>query len=145
MKQTFKYLLIVATSLISLNTYSQDKENIQLAVGDTLEFSKCKGGDYLYMDLYTKTRFEPNNDTFNVETGEGFYNYFFKTGDFDAKKLPCSYSGKRAVIVAFQEVEDNETHEIRTIILLKVAEHSVVWVEFLQAYNNDEVLVIPKS
>lgn len=140
-----KYLLVIITLSISLNSYSQKKENLELAVGDTLEFGKCKGADYLYMDLYTKTRFEPNNDTFDIETGDGFYNYFFNTGDFDATKLPCSYSGKKASIVAFQDVEDNETHEIRTIILVKVAEHSVVWIEFLQAYDNDEVLVIPKS
>lgn len=145
MKQLLKLFTLALFTLIYTNGYSQKTEEIQLAVGDTLQFSKCSGGNYLYMDIYTKTRFEPNDDTFNVETGEGFYHYFFATGDFDATKLPCSYSGQKVTIVAFQDVEDNETHEIRSIILVKLAEHTVVWIEFLPAYNNDEVIIVPKS
>ncbi len=96
--------------------------------------------NYLYIDQYVKTRIELGEPPFNKETGEGFYKFFFANGDFDVKKLPASFAGKKVVIVSFQDVEDNNTKEVRTIVLATYEDiYHIVWIEMQQALENGEI------
>lgn len=118
---------------------------IELSVGDTLTLGDCKNTYYNHINYFKKTRF-PEFIPYDTATGQGFYASFFATGDFDAKKLSCSYAGKKFAILGIESLMDKKTKENFTVVYLKGDEaHSVLWVEIEPASNSLEILFDEKT
>ncbi len=95
------------------------------------------------MDLFKKTRWETDTVGYDTLTGEGLYNAFFMTGDFDVARLPCSYKGKFAIIASVQFMSE-PGKEPRTVVFGIIEKDiKVVWIEVQQAFENDEISIIP--
>ena len=124
-----------------ITVYAQPSEKVELKIGDSLVFKKCTGdGIYNAMDLITKTRF-PNlgKTSYNKETGEGFYTYFFLDGDMDGQRLPCNYENKKCKIVSSQTLKDKSGKE-RLVVFGELKEGmQVVWIEIEMAFENGEI------
>lgn len=135
--------LLILTALIGCGLSGYTQEETDLKVGDVLEFAPQKNENYSFIDLYVKTRQAPHDLSYDSLTGDGFYEYFFHTGDFDVSRLPSSYQGKRAKIAAFRLVSD-ESGNTRTIVLAVITpDKEVVWLE-AEAFVNEEVyLLVP--
>lgn len=135
------YTLSCFLFLIPCSSRAQDsiQQDINFAVGDTLIFGNTDSSFYPHIDYYVKTRIEPGNRTYNHETGDGFYQYFFSSGDFDASRLPASFKGKSCVIVAFQDVKGDDGIE-RTIVLARLeSERHIAWIEMQSALESGEI------
>lgn len=98
-------------------------------IGDTVVFGKCTAEAYKFIDLYTKTRWEDSVLRYDAETGEGYYEAFFKTGDFDVRRLPCVYAGTKAVVRAARLVTEPGGKEHFAAIAEIEANKKVVWIE----------------
>lgn len=135
MKRVF--LLMFCLSGWALTSNAQD--NKELEIGDTLYFATCRGDQFVFIDLYTKTRWEKTDLTYNKEDGTGFYEYFFKTGDFDINRMPCSYKGKYGTVTAIQVISE-EGKAPRTILFVTIEDNvKVAWVEAESAFESGEV------
>jgi hypothetical protein len=113
----------------------------ELTIGDTLYFNNCSGNNYLYIDLYLKTRWEDTTLTYDKNTGTGFYEYFFSKGDFDVARMPCSYKGSFAVISAAQQVPKQDGTTRLVVLAIIEKDKRVAWLEIEQAFENDELEV----
>jgi hypothetical protein len=118
-----------------------DKE---ITVGSTIKVVKCRAGavGVESMDLYVKTRFPDNGLRKDSLTGDGVFEWFFSTGDFDAKRLPCSYSDQTYTVATLREVPDNEREgEIRRIVLC-YGRHplEMIWIELDKAVALNEII-----
>lgn len=136
-----KFFILSALFLVTLSGSAQEERDLQ--IGDILEFAPQTAETYTYIDLYVKTRHVNHELTYDSLTGDGFYEYFFHTGDFDVSRLPASYQGKRAKIASFRLVSD-ESGNTRTIVLAIIeADREVVWLE-ADAFMKEEVyLLVP--
>jgi len=120
-------------------------KNLTIVIGDTILFTNlCDSGSYKFIDLYTKTRYEDSILKFNPSTGEGFYKTFFQTeGDFDSKRLGCSYANSKFTIISTQYFEDKNTKEERFIVFVMLEDwRKVAWIEFIDAYQLGEIELI---
>jgi hypothetical protein len=125
--------------MLFLNVVCQAQEQKDLTIGDTLYFNACNGDNYQYIDLYVKTRWEDTTLTYNKNTGDGFYEYFFSKGDFDVARMPCSYKGNFAVISAAQEVPRNDGTSRLVVLAILEKDKRVAWLEIEQAFEFNEL------
>lgn len=138
-KQILLNSLILFFLSIAFNVKAQTKE-IQLTVGDSLTLGPCTGENFQYanIDILVKTRFPNPDATYNKETGEGFYNWYF-TGDIDSKRLNCTYQKMKFRIAAIHTYP-NENGSTRTVVLGQfINEATVLWVEINDAIKTGEV------
>jgi hypothetical protein len=119
------------------------QKEVEFNIGDTLYFRQCEGENYKYMDLFSKTRWETDTIGYDTLTGEGFYQAFFMTGDFDVARLPCSFRKKFCTISAVQQMSE-PGKEPRTVVFATIEKNNkVVWIEVQQAFENDEIGIEP--
>lgn len=129
--------LLILLMGFGFSSFSQEEK--ELGIGDSVYFGQCKGDQYVFVDLYTKTRWENTTLTYNREDGTGFYEYFFTTGDFDIKRLPCSFANSRGVITAIQVIEEDGKTP-RTVLFVTLEENvKVAWIEAEKAFESGEV------
>lgn len=138
-----KYLvtfLLVIIPALALHAQDEEYPEVELTIGDTLIFGDCKGDNYSYIDLYTKTRFEETDLTYDSLSGEGFYDYFFSTGDFDIRRLPCNFAQTKCIITAVNTFTDDKGNQRMVIFATIVAGEKVAWIEAEPAFEAGEVL-----
>jgi hypothetical protein len=127
--------------LFSVTVMSQPMVEKEIAVGMKVKIATCKdkGKSIESMDLYRKTRI-PETILIDTATGEGIFESFFTQGDFDAKRLPCSYSNKSYIVAALRLFADEKTGiEKRVMILYTNEPYALIWVEFDKAIELKEI------
>jgi len=129
-----------------IDTASGEEETeVFMQVGDLIQLEDCQGSSFRYVEMHRKTRTTrapgeaPGYDT---ATGQGFFDWFFKEGDFDSMKMPCSFSGKSFPILSMQTFSDRETGAPRDVLFLKIDEQTVAWVEFYPATEAGEIIIL---
>jgi len=137
-------VLLLVIAVFSTTIYSRaQKRDINIVVGDSLVLNRCSNKDigFLHIDIVVKTRWVNRGLTYNKETGEGFYDYFFNEGDFDSKRLPCSYAGRKFRIANIQQY-NNDDGSTRTVIIGQIDnEHTVLWIELDKAIQDKEIVL----
>ncbi len=128
MKVFLSFLLLLF--IFQKSTARQTDSTRTLMVGDSINIAVCPSGGFKHIQLYTKTRFPSDGaTTYNKETGDDFYEYFFTTGDFDVKMLPCIYGNKKYKITSIRVFADKKTGADRPVLFIEVDSKTVIWVE----------------
>lgn len=136
----FFYLILFITASSTL--FAQ--EEVEINIGDSLYFADCDSGQYDYIDLYVKTRFEKDSISYDTLNGWAFYNRFFNTGDFDVSRLPCRYEGSYGVIKHMMSVKNNEDQWVNVVIVMIKDGKSVGYI-VEEAFIREEVIYAPKK
>jgi hypothetical protein len=139
MIKQIQYLIVIV--LFSFRALSQTVVEKEIEVGMKVKIMTCKGkGKSIEsMDLYRKTRI-PETILIDTATGDGIFESFFTPGDFDAKRLPCSYSNKSYIVAALRLFNDEKTGiEKRVMILYTNDPYALIWVEFDKAIELKEI------
>ena len=136
--QILSLLIFILTAQAKAGT-NDSTRNVN--VGDSVFISKCVGQGYKYIQFYQKTRFTNPNATYNHETGDDFYEFFFGDGDFDVKYLPCEYGEKKYKIISIRVLVDKETGKDRPVMFLELAPNTVAWVELNGAVDAVEIYI----
>jgi hypothetical protein len=136
---------ISLTLLLFIFNASPAQVKVDLKIGDTLVFLHAKDeNSYRFMDIFVKTRFVNDNTTYDKQTGEGFYDYFFMSGDFDMQRLPKSYKDKTCRIVSFREMQDKDKSKPpRMVAFGLIDDRTVVWIELDNALQSGEIGLQP--
>jgi hypothetical protein len=114
------------------------EKNIEVGMWVQIKACKANQKHVNHIDLYTKTRFPDIGIKIDSLTGEGVYENFFTPGDFDGKRLPCQYAGKKYRVAALREFEvQGEMKRIMFLYTDKINE--LIWVEFDTAVQAGEV------
>ena len=108
-------------------------------VGDSVYINQCKNNTYKYIQYYRKTRIVDLKASYNKETGDDFFEYFFTDGDFDVKTLPCEFGLKKYKILSIKTLVDKETGLDRPVMFLELGLHTVAWIELNGAVNEMEI------
>lgn len=124
-------VILGAFLLLSGGAYAgTDKDSSRnVQVGDSVFIGACPAKGFKYIQYYRKTRFPSPAATYNKETGEDFYEYFFLDGDFDVKVLPCEYASKKFKIISLKVMADRNTGAERRVMFLELGPNTVAWVE----------------
>ncbi|MCU0441203.1 MAG: hypothetical protein MUE96_02305 [Bacteroidia bacterium] len=112
-----------------------------IAVGMFVKIKACtNNATYVEsMDLYRKTLI-PQPLVIDTATGDGIFESFFAPGDFDAKRLPCSYAGKKYKVAALRVFDDPQTKQEKRVMILYTSDAlSLIWVEFDKAIELKEI------
>ncbi len=126
--------------ILNVNTAKAQVKEIQLIVGDSLTLGPCTGEnfEYAHIDLLIKTRFPDSTASYNTETGQGFYNWYF-TGDIDSRRLPCSFQRMKFRIAAIHNYPQPDG-STRTVIFGQfIDDATVLWIEINDAVRSGEV------
>lgn len=118
-------------------SFSQESER-EIQPGDTVFLSPCTHGQYTYIDLYKKTRWE-DSSYLNLE-GDAFYQAYFKQGDFDVSRLPCGLH-TYAIIREIRQTEEAGEPPKTSILALPPKPGHVIWIEAEPAFAKDEVFI----
>lgn len=136
------FILFVSTGI----NYAQAQSTVEVdvEVGDTVEIKSCPAPFFKHLDLFRKTRWEGNEPAYDTATGEGFYKSFFSTGDFNAEELSADFSGKKFAIMGMEVLTNKNTGEPMYILYLQgPLPNSVIWVDFYEALDENEIIVHP--
>lgn len=133
-------IFILFSGLYEARAESHDSTRT-VAAGDSVFISACPAKGFAYIQFYQKTRFPNPGATYNRETGEDFYEYFFLDGDFDARPLPCAYGGKKYRIIGLRTLVDKKTGADRPVMFLELGTNTVAWVELSGAVESMEVYI----
>lgn len=139
-----KHLLLLVTFLVVFTgkTNAQTLENRVLKVGDYVKIGKCTGNSFQFIDFHRKTRFSPTPTHYDTSSGVGFYQSFFLDGDYDAYRLPCSYSGKLYRIISLELFTDKKTGSDRRVIFLQLDKpNEIAWIELDKALDSGEIII----
>lgn len=136
-----KFSLLICFSFLSISSLlaSSPDSTRAVNVGDSIFISACPSKGFKYIEFYQKTRFVDPNATYNKETGDDFYEYFFGEGDFDSKVLPCEYANKQFRIISIRVLVDKNTGQDRPVMFLDLGLNKVAWVELNGAVAAMEV------
>jgi hypothetical protein len=122
------------------DTVAKAGEEVELKVGDSMEIGVCKGAYFEHLDYFRKTRWSGDTSAYDTATGEGFYKSFFTTGDFDARELPASFSGRRFAILGMEVLMNKNTDKEMGVLYLRGPDpNSVIWVDFSEALDSGEL------
>jgi len=125
-----KIILLLLAFYFSPNSYAHTADSSRaMLVGDSVIISSCPKNGYQYIQYFKKTRFPNPNATYNKESGDDFYEYFFLDGDFDAKILPCEYGNRKYKIISIKIFSDKTTGADRLVMFLELGLNTVAWVE----------------
>ncbi len=121
--------------------FAQDVIEKNIEPGMYITLTPCKSNSqYVSMDIYSKTRFNANEKpTIDSTTGEGLFEYFFKPGDFDASRLPCTYGNKSYRVASLHILPAQDGSEKRVILLYTSNPYKIIWVEFDKAVELEEI------
>jgi len=134
------FLFILTGSAVRANPKDSTRE---LQVGDSVYLGECPANtkNYKYIQYYKKTRFPNPDATYNKQTGEDFYEYFFLDGDYDVKLLSCEYALKKYRVLSLRVFADKNTGADRNVMFLDIGLNTVAWVELNGAVASMEVYV----
>jgi hypothetical protein len=119
------------------------EEEIDIGCGDTAIIGKTSLSEFVNLDIYRRTRWDPEATAYDTATGNGFYQSFFK-GDYDAAELPALYAGRKFVILGVEILKNKNTGKDMNIMYLHGdVENSVIWVDFDRAVETKEISFIP--
>lgn len=142
MKINLKLLFAALLPLmLTINLRAQQLIEKNIEVGMFVKIPSCKKGKKIIesMDIYRKTLM-PQQITIDTATGDGVFESFFDAGDFDAKRLPCSYSNKKYKVAALRVFEDQNTHKDKRVMVLYTSDPlAMIWVEFDKAIEFKEI------
>jgi hypothetical protein len=132
---------IIIFFLITKASFAQDAIEKNIEPGMYVKLTPCKiGSQYISMDVYTKTRFNANEKpSIDSTTGEGLFEYFFKPGDFDASRLPCTYGNKSYRVASLHLLPSQDGNEKRVMLLYTADPYKIIWVEFDKAVELEEI------
>jgi hypothetical protein len=139
-----RYILLIVFAILFINLQAQMQmvEKV-IEVGMVVKIGSCANGKKAFesMDQYVKTRYPANDIKRDSITGEGIFEWFFTTGDFDAKRLPCDYSNMLLKVAALRELPDKEhPDEMRRVMFLYgKSPLELIWVEFDKAMELKEI------
>ncbi len=133
------FLLITFYFIIPCQAKTADSTR-SMQVGDSIFISACPKNRFQFIQYYKKTRFPTPNATYNRETGDDFYEYFFLDGDFDAKILPCEYGNNKYKILSIKIFADKVTNADRPVLFVELGLNTVAWIE-LGAVSAFEIYV----
>jgi hypothetical protein len=138
MRYILLFLLFTCSARLAFSQQRLVEKNLE--VGMYVKISKCKPKtkNFQAIDLYTKTRYPDSGIQIDTVTGEGVFERFFAPGDFDARRLPCSYGGKRYKIAAMR-VFEVEGREKRVMICYTGNRLSMIWIELDKAVELKEI------
>jgi hypothetical protein len=135
-KKPFLFSIFILIGLVG------KAQELELTIGDTIEIGTCTDkNSYRFIDLYRKTRIEDTTATYDTLGGSNFYTWFFKTGDFDASRLPCSNSGRKVILAAAQYFTMKEGEEPVLVLMawLDQKKLEVVWIMTYDAIDAGEI------
>lgn len=112
-----------------------------LAGDSILILAPADGKEFTSIELYTKSRFVDVPLKWDSVTGEGFYEYYFTVGDFDAKPLSLDYSNTYVKIISIKSFRDKENNLVSVFFCRGKKEHQVLWLMFEKAVLSGEVEV----
>ena len=138
-----KTILLACILAGSLTCTAQEEATLQ--IGDTLYFDVCSETNYKYIDYFKKTRFEKDTIQSDTLTGWNFYNRFFDTGDFDVKRMPCSFSGGYGIIKHFLSVESKTDGLPQTVVIVSIELGVSAAYITEAAFINEEILYAPRQ
>lgn len=116
---------------------------VEIGRGDTAVIGKTSLSEFVHLDIYRRTRWDPDAPSYDTATGNGFYQSFFK-GDYDAAELPALYAGRKFVILGVEILKNKNTGKDMNIMYLHGdVENSVIWVDFDRAVETREISFIP--
>lgn len=119
---------------------ASDSNEVELKVGDSMEIGICPGEHFIHLDYFRKTRWVGGEPAYDTATGNGFYQSFFTTGDFNALELPPEFSGRRFAILGMEVLVNKNTGEDMGVLYLRGPDpHSVIWVDFKEALEKSEI------
>ncbi len=120
-----------------------EEVEIEIGKGDTALIGKTSLAEFVHLDIYRRTRWDPDAPGYDTATGNGFYQSFFK-GDYDAAELPALYAGRKFVILGVEVLKNKNTGKDMNIMYLHGdVENSVIWVDFDRAVETREISFIP--
>jgi len=121
----------------------EEEVEIEIGRGDTALIGKTSLSEFVHLDIYRRTRWDPDAPGYDTATGNGFYQSFFK-GDYDAAELPALYAGRKFVILGVEVLKNKNTGKDMNIMYLHGdVENSVIWVDFDRAVETREISFIP--
>jgi hypothetical protein len=125
-------------SLFACNAVLAQKNEqveVELKRGDTLQIGKTGGSEFKHLDMYRKTRWAGNEPAYDTATGNGFFQSFFATGDFDVAELPKEYAGRKFVVLGVEVLSNKKTGQPMNIMYLQGEKpNMVIWVDFDKAF-----------
>ncbi len=134
-------LLVCALILSGTSSFAQYTEK-NIEVGMTVKLAKCNAQQKAFesMDMYRKTRIPEYNIIIDTLTGDGVFENFFTPGDFDSRRLPCSYANQSYKVAALREFDDPKNKTTRRVMILYTKEtYTMIWVEFDKALELKEI------
>lgn len=140
MRYTSILIVFGLALFLGLNEAKAQSREVQLTVGDSLTLGPCTGEnfEYAHIDILIKTRFPDSTATYNKETGEGFYKWYF-TGDIDSRRLPCSFQRMKFRIAAIHNYPQPDG-STRTVVFGQfIDDATVLWIEINDAVKSGEV------
>jgi hypothetical protein len=133
------FVCLTVSSAYCQQTPKPIEKNIE--VGMYVNIKPCsKDATFIEsMDLYRKTLI-PKPMVIDTATGDGIFEQFFAPGDFDAKRLPCSFGGKKYKVAALRVFDDKETKQEKRVMILYTPDSlALIWVEFDKAIELKEI------
>lgn len=115
-----------------------------ILAGDSITIVKPANGntkEFEGLELYTKTRFQAVPLTWDSVTGEGFYEYYYTVGDFDAKALPADYSNSRVRIISIKSFRDKENNLLTVFFCEGRKPNEIIWVYVEKAFFAGEIIL----
>jgi hypothetical protein len=151
-----KIVSLVCVILIGSAAYAQDTSHVTKArvkskgdiwAGDSVTITVPANGntkEFEGIELYVKTRFQAVPLTWDSVTGEGFYEYTYTVGDFDAKPLPADYSNTKVRIISIKSFRDKENKLLTVFFCQGRKPNEVIWVYVEKAFFAGEI-ILPTS
>ena len=138
MKPILLMLILFNTTFIFSQPMKEVEKNIE--VGMFIKIKNCVSPSKSFesMDLYTKTRYPAKGFQIDSASGEGIFDQFFTPGDFDAKRLPCSFENQKYRVAALK-VFPLKGGEKRVMICYTENPLSLIWIEFDKAVGLKEI------
>jgi hypothetical protein len=135
-----KNIFLILCLFFSVNLFAQKiflKRNLE--VGMTVHINKCKSKAFVSMDIYSKTRYPATEIKIDTLTGDGVFESFFDSGDFDAKRLPASYGNKNYKVAAIRIFDEKDGKQKRVMICYTKSKLTLIWIEIDKAFELNEV------
>jgi hypothetical protein len=124
----------------SLQAQSAGEAEVEISRGDTLQIGKTKADVFEHLDMYRKTRWAGNEPSYDTATGNGFFQSFFATGDFDVAELPKAYAGRKFVVLGVEVLSNKKTGQPMNIMYLQGEKPNlIIWVDFDKAFETGEL------
>lgn len=136
----FALTALLSLFLLCMATFAHAQAQ-DIRVGMKVKIGACKAGakHFTYIDLYTKTLFKDTIIPVDTATGDGLFESFFTPGEFDGKRLSCSYGNKSYRVACLREFETKNGSTERVMLLYSGKFNELLWVQFDKALEAGEI------